>query len=48
MKGQRIRRQIERFCHAPGGKSVRPGLDQEAENIEAVILGEGCQSPDGV
>ena len=48
MKGQRIRREIERFRHPPGGEPVRPGLDQQAENIEAVILGERGQGRDGV
>jgi hypothetical protein len=48
MKGQRIRRKIERFRHAPGGEPVRPGLDQQAENIEAVILGKRSQSRDGI
>jgi len=48
MKRQRIGREVELFRDLAGGHTVRSGLNQQTENIEAVILRESGQSHDGI
>ena len=48
MKRQRVRRELEGVGDAAGGHALRPGLHQQAEDIEAIVLGEGGQGRDGI
>lgn len=47
MKREGVRREAELFRDLAGGQSFRPGLYKQAENIEAVILGERGECRDG-
>ena len=48
MKGQRIGRQLKRFGDCAGGHPVRAGPNQQPEDVEAVVLREGCESSYGI
>src|SRR5215467_14823440 len=48
MKGQRVRRELQRARHLAGRHSVRSGLDEQAKHVETTVLGEGGQGRHGV
>ena len=48
MKCQRVGREAELFGDVAGGHAVRSGLDQQAEDVEPVVLSERGQGRDGI
>jgi hypothetical protein len=47
MKGERVGSEAELFGNLPGGHAFRPGLDQQAEDFQAVFLSKRGQRCDG-
>ena len=47
MKGKCRRRRGKLFAELPGGQTLRPGLHQQAENIEPRFLGQSSQRGQG-
>ena len=47
MKGQRVGRETKRFGDGARSHTLGAGLHQQAEHVEAVVLGEGGQGRDG-
>jgi hypothetical protein len=48
MKRQRVRREFERICDLAGRQTFRPGLNQQPEHREAMLLRKSGQSRDGI
>ena len=48
MKGQRVRCEIKRRGDCAGWHAFRPRLNEQAENVETIILGESGQRRDGI
>ena len=48
MKGQRVGRETKRFGDGARSHTLEAGLHQQAEHVEAVVLGEGGQGRDGI
>jgi hypothetical protein len=48
MKGQRVRRELERFGHGAGWHPLQAGLHQQPEHIEPIVLSERGQGRDGI
>jgi hypothetical protein len=48
MEGQCIRREIEGGCDRPGWHAFRSRLDEQAKDIEPIVLSEGGQRRDGI
>ena len=48
MERQGIRREVERVGDFPRWHPLRPGLHEEPENVEAIILGERRQGGYGI
>jgi hypothetical protein len=48
MKRQRVRCEIKRRGDCTGLHAFRPRLNEQAENVETIILGESSQRRDGI
>src|ERR1051326_8863557 len=47
MEGQRVEGETELVSHLAGGHALRTGLDQQAEDLQAIVLGKRGQSRNG-
>src|ERR1051326_7202823 len=47
MEGQRVGGETELLGHLAGGHALRAGLDQQAKDLQAIVLGKRGQSRNG-